>query len=34
MRSRKDIFVPCDWIKTQGKIILDCPHFTKEGAEK
>ena len=30
---RKDFLEPCDWLKTQGKIILDCPHFMKEGAE-
>ena len=30
---RKDSLVPCDWLERQTTIILDCPHFEKEGAE-
>ena len=28
---RKDVLVPCDWLKTQTRIILNCPYYKKEG---
>lgn len=31
---RKDVFVPCDWLKAQNKIVLKCPYFEREGAER
>lgn len=30
---RKDALVPCDWLKAQTVLVLDCPHYKKEGAE-
>ncbi len=30
---RKDFLVPCDWLERQTTIILDCPHFEKDGEE-
>jgi hypothetical protein len=30
---RKDVLVPCDWLKTQTVFIRDCPHYKKEGED-
>lgn len=27
---RKDVLVPCDWLKEQMTIIFDCPYFERE----
>ena len=31
---RKDFLVPCDWLKGQTTLILDCPRYEKENPWK
>lgn len=27
---RKEALVPCDWLKKQSTIVLDCPYYEKD----
>ena len=28
--NKKDVLVPCDWLKTQKNVVLSCPHYVDE----